>query len=521
MSGVWLGRSVRAVSGIGVVALVAAVVAGGIRTPAPQAPPVHEGTVVTVPPSAVALTCPAPLILPEGGGDKAFDPTPVAPVMTLVAAAASSAGGAVTPAAGGAAVATLSPGTSAARVNGPGGALVVSARPTDTAAQLSAAVGSVVTAGDLRGLSAASCQRPTTDAWLVGGATDLSSTAQLVIAAAGATPAEVTVSVYGPAGKVDLSADHYLVAPGAQRVVNLAAIAPEQRRVVVRVRATGGAVTTYVQDTKLDGFTPRGSDLVAPGSAPGKHQVVPGLSVVAAAVDSPLAGALRLMVPGRTGTTAHVRLLGPDGPQELPGGEQVELAPGEVTDIPLGGLPAGSYTAVVDSPRPVVAAGQVARAGAPTTLDPAPSLERAWVASSPRGLDGIVTVPGGTRGTLVVGAVGTSGSASGTLRLIGTDGRLLAERPLTVPAGSTGTWLTDTLVGTGPVVPGTQGKAVPGSAVAAVQLVPDEGAAQLAWALVADVARPDGTLISVLAPVPADDGDAQVTVRQDPRVGTP
>jgi hypothetical protein len=517
---VWLGRAARTVSGIGVLALVGVVVAAGMRLPAVTPGAADEGTVVDVPPSTVALTCPAPLILPEGGGDKAFDPTPVAPVMSLVAAAASSAGGSVAPAAGGAAKATLAPGSSVARVDGVDAALVVRADPSDRAAQVGASAGSVVTAGDLRGLSAASCQRPTTDAWLVGGATDLSSTAQLVISAAGATPAEVTVTVYGPSGKVDLSADHYLVAPGAQRVVVLGAVAPEQRRIAVHVRATGGAVTAYLQDSALDGFTPQGADLVVPGAAPAKRQVVPGLSVVGAGVDSPLAGSLRLVVPGSRPTTAHVQLLGPHGLAELPGAQDVDLAPGEVTDVPLGGLPVGAYTAVIEADRPVLAAGLIARAGAATAVDPTPSLERAWVASSPVGLDGIAVIPGGTRGTLVTAAVGASGEATGTMRVIGADGRVLAERVVRIPAGTTGAWLADTLVGQGPLVPGTAGQPLAAGTVTAIQLVPDEGPARLAWALVADVARPDGALVSVLTPVPAEEDDRAVTVRHDPRVGT-
>lgn len=517
---IWLGRAVRAVSGLGVLALVGAVVAGGLRLPEQDAVAADDGTVVDVPPSAVSLTCPGPLILPEAGGDAAFDPTPVAPVISLVAAATSSGGGTVTAASGGHALATLVAGSSAARVDGPTAPLVVRAEPTDQAARVGASVGSIVTAGDLRGLSAASCQRPTTDAWLVGGATDLSSTAQLVIAAAGATPAEVTVTVYGPSGKVELSANHYLVAPGAQRVVVLGSVAPEQRRVAVRVTATGGAVTAYLQDSALDGFTPQGTDLVVPGAEPAKRQVVAGLSVVDAGVDSPLAGALRLMVTGKKATTAHIRLLGPDGEQDLPGAQDVDLAPGEVTDVPLGGLPAGAYTAVIDADRAIVASGVVARAGSATAVDPTVSMERAWVASSVPGTSGVVAVPGGTRGTLVATAVGASGSATGTLRLVGTDGRVVAERPVTIPAGTTGAWVVDTLVGAGALTPDTQGAATPGVTVTGVELVPDDGPTTLVWSLVADVARPDGTLLSVLTPVPADTGTTAVTVRQDPRVGT-
>ena len=113
-----------------------------------------------------------------------------------------------------------------------------------------------------------------------------------------------------------------------------------------------------------------------------------------------------------------------------------------------------------------------------------------------------------------------SGDATGTLRVIGTDGRVLAERTVRVPAGTTGAWPADTLVGEGPLVAGTAGTPVAAGTVTAVELVPDDGPARLAWALVAELARPDGVLVSVLAPVPAEEDDRAVTVRHDPRVGT-
>jgi len=520
----WMGRATRTASGVGVLAAVALVVAGGVRLPDVGAGPVSQPARVDVAPSAVTLTCPSPLILPTAEGDKAFDPVPVQPVTSVAAVAASSGGTTVAPAAGGDVLAALAAGGAVAQVPGVSTSLAVTAAPTTgsepEAARVAASFGSIVTAGDLRGLSAASCQRPTTDAWLVGGATDLSSTDQLVLSAAGATPAEVDVTVYGPSGKVDVTAEHYVVAPGASKVVVLGAVAAEQRRVAVRVRATGGAVTAYVQDSALDGFTPRGTDLVVPGAGPARKQVIPGLSLVAAGVDSPLAGAVRLLVTGSKAATAHIHLYGPAGEEDLGGAQDVALAPGEVTDVPLGGVPTGSYTAVVTSDRPVVASGLAARAGAATSVDPNPSTERAWVPSSPAGTSGIVAVPVGTRGTLVATAVGSSGTATGTLRAIGTDGRVLSERQVNVPAGTTGAWLTDALVGTGPIAAGTPGAATPGVRVAGVELVPDDGKVRLAWALVADVPRPDGDLFSVLSPVPAVADEAAVSVRHDPRLGT-
>ncbi|MEK8228056.1 DUF5719 family protein [Oerskovia sp. M15] len=67
--------------------------------------------------------------------------------------------------------------------------------PVDT--RIAASVGSTTTAGDLRGLAAASCTAPDISQWLVGGSTEVGSSAQLVLQNPGRTPATVRLSVWG------------------------------------------------------------------------------------------------------------------------------------------------------------------------------------------------------------------------------------------------------------------------------------------------------------------------------------
>ncbi|NUU16818.1 hypothetical protein HP550_06085 [Cellulomonas humilata] len=536
---VWLGRTARAASGLAVLGLTAAIVAGARLpegTSGTSVPPAQ----ISVPASVSTLVCAGPLIQPDdtGRGDSAFDPTPVDPVTTVTAVTS------VPDADGGSAAVvgsldrssatgTLDAGGDSAVVTGVAGPQVVRAEPGAAApARVAATSAGLVTAGDLRGLSAASCQQPTADAWLLGGATDLSSTAQLVLDNAGSTPAEITLELWGPSGPVDLTGERYLVAPGASRMVVLGGIAAEQRRLAVHVSATGGRVGVHVQDSAIDGFTPAGTDLVVPGAAPARRQVVPGVSVSASAVGDVTASALRLLVPGTVGTTARVTLLGPGGVTELPGADEVVLVPGEVTDVPLGGLPAGAYTAVVDAGEPVVASAVVTRTGAVGELDDVPSVERAWAASTAVGRSGVVAVPTGTLGTLVVGAVSSDadpsadGVATGSVRLLGADGVVLAERSLRLDAGTTGAWSVDDLAtGTGAIVaPDPAVVPVPPATLAGVvgvDLVTDEGSTvALVWALVAAVDQPDGVLVSVLDPVPVPRLTADVAVREDPRLGT-
>lgn len=535
---VWLGRTARGLSGIAVLGLTVVVVVAGARFPGADEADVPP-TKVAVPPAATTLVCPGPLIQPDdtGRGDSAFDPTPVDPVTTVTAVtsvpdADGSAAGTVGPLDRSATTATLDAGGGSAVVTGVAGPQVVRAEPGAAPARVAAASAGLVTAGDLRGLSAASCQQPVAAAWLLGGATDLSSTAQLVLDNAGSTPAEVTIEIWGPSGPVDLTGERFLVAPGTERVVVLGGIAAEQRRLAVHVSATGGRVAAHVQDSAIDGFTPAGTDLVVPGAAPSKRQVVPGVAVVASAVGDATAPALRLLVPGDFGTTAHVTLLGPAGVTELPGADSVALAPGEVTDVPLGGLPAGAYTAIVDADRPVLAAAVVTRPGSIGELDDVPSTERAWAASTAVGRSGVVAVPTGTRGILVIGAVSshldptTGRDATGTLRLLGAGGTVLVERDVRLSAGTTGAWNVESLAaGTGDVVildPAAPADVPPPiGKVVGVDLVTDDGAdVALAWALVSEVTQADGILVSVLDPVAVPRTTPDVAVREDARLGT-
>jgi len=338
-----------------------------------------------------------------------------------------------------------------------------------------------------------------------------------VVANPGATAAQVSVDLYGPSGPVDLAgAAGFLVAPGAQKVLLLAGVAAEQSRIVVHVSSAGGLITSWVQDNRLDGFTPAGTDLVSAGTVPATRQVVGGIVVGRSAIDTPNVAQLRLLVPGKAGATATISLLGPRGPVELPGADVVDLAGGEVTDVSLGGLPAGAYTAVVDTSVPVVAAAMITRTGQPGELDDVPTLERAWGASAVPGISGVVALPARVTGTVLLTGVGAlaggtgSSPATGTLRTFAADGELLGERAVTVPAGKTVAIALTARAGD-PEIGG----------VALVLPTGPTGRAALSWTLLASVAAADGELVSVIAPVPAATAVPSVDVREVRTLGLP
>ncbi|MBU4214650.1 MAG: hypothetical protein KJ792_08350 [Actinobacteria bacterium] len=512
----WLGRLGRAGTALAVLAVTVAVVGAGIRQPSATAHGVPDPT-AHVPASATTLVCPGTVQLPEGARSTGseFDAVPVTPrTSTETVTVGSDAGAALVRRLDGTAAGALAAGGASLRLNDVATATVVRADAGSSGAtQVAAASMTVTTAGDLRGLSGASCQPASAQSWLVGGATSVGATARLVLVNPGSTAAEVTWQVWGAAGPVDLTNDRALVAPGAQQVVDLAAVAGEQRALVVQVSVSGGQVSAHLQDDLLNGFTAAGTDLVVPGSGPAARQIVPGLVVGSSAVGDSSQPVLRLLSPDMD-TTARISLLGSGGPVELPGADSVDLSAGQVVDVPLGGLPADRYTVVVDADAPFVASAAFSRVGAAGELDDTARVDRALAASTPVG-DGLVAVPVGTASTLVIGAVGdgaqvaTDVSAAGQVEVIGTDGRVLVTHQLSVDAGTTGAWSIDDLAPAGS-----------GSKVAAVRLVTSSGSgASLAWALVSTLTQADGELVSLLDPVRVDGAAAMVPVRQDPALG--
>ncbi|WP_166436034.1 DUF5719 family protein [Cellulomonas shaoxiangyii] len=506
------GRAARVAGGLAVLALTAGAVGAGARMGAADAVPL-AATAVEAPPTPTTLACVGTLQPPaeREREDAAFDPTPVEPSTAVDAVVAAGPGAGAVQVLGPGTDGTdrLTPGGGALRVDGLGAPVVVRGEPAGTAPVLAAATTSLVTAGDQRGLAAASCVQPGVDVWLVGGATTVGATATLVLTNPGLTTAEVTLAVWGRNGPVEPTTDRHVVAPGATEVVDLGGAAAEQRGLVLQVSAAGGQVAAHVQDTAVEGFTPAGTDLVVPGAAPATRQLVPGVVVEESQVGAAVGPELRLLAPGDAGTSARVTLLGSDGPVALPGVDEVELAAGTVVDVPLGGLPAGAWTVVVDADEPVVAAAVTTRTGTAGELDDRPRVERAWSAATAADAHGAVALPSGVGATLVVGAVAdgpdptATGEGRARLRVLDEDGRELSAHDVTVDAGTTGSWPVADLVD--------------GARAAAGLELEVLGGAHVVWAVGLQLDQEDGPLVSVLEPVPVRDAAATLRVREDGR----
>lgn len=543
----------RTASGVTVLAIAGAAAAAGTIGDAPE-PVAVDPVLVEVQPPPTELVCPGPVRLPTEQDadaslafDPAFDPAPSVSRARLAAVSVAPVpGGDGRPAAGG--LRTLGESIdSATPFEAAGSGSDVSGvgqeRDLDQATVLRAGgagdrpawvAGAVVvhTAdGDLRGSAAASCQRPSTEAWLVGGGTRLGSSARLVLQNPGRTPATVEITLWGPNGAVEVTgAPQYLVPAGTERALLLEGVAAEQQRVVVKVTATGGQVTAYLQDGRLRGFVPDGVDYVVAGQAPGLRQVVPGVAVADGDDVSSEGGVpdgrgtvLRLLAPDE-GTTAEVAFVGSEGIVELPGAQSVPLETGVVTDVPLGDLPPDVYTVVVTAEQPVVAGAMIVRraSGAGDVAPDELPAERAWVASASVGTEGPLAVPPGSGARLlvaVVPATGTDGSGSFdgsgvddaavpdptgadvTIEVIGTDGSTLVEHEERVATGRV------TLLNPADLVPGGDA----GDVVGVVLRTDDP---RVAWSAV--LGSPSATtadFVSVLIPVPPAPDQPTVPVR--------
>ncbi|MHA7282175.1 DUF5719 family protein [Arthrobacter sp. TMS2-4] len=332
------------------------------------------------------------------------------------------------------------------------------------------------TDGDLRGLAATACQVPSNELWLLGAATTVGQSSILALTNPTSTPASVSLELHGPDGPIEAAGTRdAVVAPGETRRIVLAALAGNHAQVAVHVRSDGGRVSGVIQQSVLRGLTPGGVDVLSPGAPAGLTQVVPGVVVQDPARriheqkgDGSAAPALQVLVPGASDAVLDVRVFGPDGEIDLPGGGVVRAAAGAVTSVPLAALPEGSYTVAVTSDVSVVAAARLTRGiGTPGPVDlaGAPSAVRL-------GSDHVVALAEGVETSLVLGA--PSGRGEITLTPVLADGALgepvvigiAGGTSVTVPSSSLGRSPVAVLVdATGDPVYGAQVSTLPGKKI--------------------------------------------------------
>ncbi|WP_125610622.1 DUF5719 family protein [Specibacter cremeus] len=440
-------------------AVAAAMVVPGATATADVAP-----SPVVLPVGATVANCPGPTQLLSGdvtGTDPQFAPGSSGTTSQLAALVLSTGAG-VLP---GTVLSALGAGSSAVPLATLAAAPADGAAPPPPAAQRAAFLGSQAVAaptvlsgqpvggqrattggavtvaakdGDLRGLAAANCQQSANDLWISGASTTVGRTAVLNLVNSSQTAATVSLDLFGAKGPVQAPGARGLLVPaGKSRAVVLAGLAPDQASLSVHVKSSGGPVTATIQQSVLRGLTPGGVDFLQPGAAPSATAVVTGVRVAdpAAAAkaygqDDYAAPALTVTVPGASDAVVSVKVYGANGQQALANGGVLTAKAGSVTELPLTGLPAGTYALALESDSSITASVRVVN-----TAKPGEPMDFAVVPATNRiGDGGLVMLPKDTASTLTFGVA--AGQAVVSLVPVTDTGVLQPARKVTVNGGT-------------------------------------------------------------------------------------
>jgi hypothetical protein len=243
--------------------------------------------------------------------------------------------------------------------------LFAPAPTTDADPQIAGVQSQKITTESISGLATAACGEASTDAWLVGGSTQTGRTTLLFLANPTEVTANVTVTVLGENGWVSgPGSSGIVVEPASQRIVSLAALAPNVGNPVVRVTSTGGQVVPTLQQSVVRTLLPDGVELIAQGASPSVRLVIPGIRL--SGMDSQHASeggmvtsdgepAVRVGVPGEQDAVVTVTAYGVSG---KPVAVKSNIPAGRVVELPFDSLDDGVYTLVVSATQPVVAAAR-------------------------------------------------------------------------------------------------------------------------------------------------------------------
>lgn len=293
--------------------------------------------------------------------------------------------------------------------------------------------------GDLAGLSAAGCSAPAAESWITGATTTAGSTAILHLTNPSASVTQVDIDLRGSEGRIETpNLDAIAIAPGEAKSFVLAAYAPNEKSLALKIVASGGKINAIIQQSTLRGLVPGGVDYLVAGTPAANQQVIPGLvlqdPVLAGELAKPAANAdaiaeLHVAATSSEGATVKVKALGANGEVAIPGGGELVVSSNSTARLPLTGMPAGNYTLVLESDSAISAGAKMVRG---TKANEA--MDMAWAASASRiGNEHLVPLPEFGSARLVLNA--PADEASITLRPLGKDGKLGAEKKIEL-AGS-------------------------------------------------------------------------------------
>jgi hypothetical protein len=409
------------VVGVGAVAVVLA----SAVIPAPTLGAAPEAIAVTPVPTTQQLACAGSVLrLGSATGENATSTTPLGTPSTTRGATE-----------GEATIAVLD--TPDGGNKGIGAPSIVSAVGENSTSRLAGAQSQYVSLGDFRGLAASTCSRPSSDVWLVGGATTTGRTTLLTLSNGGTLASTVTLELWGDEGRIDAPGTSGIVVPArSQRVLSMAGFAPGRTAIAVHLTSHGGPIGANLQQSIVRGIDPGGVEILGPVATPATMTVIPGVVVTGSTVVETnlgragyddLSTIVRAMAAGGAATTATVSIV-PETPGLDGASFEMDLPADTVVDVPVEGLGDGSYTVVVTAEEPVVAAVRTS-----AMLDAAlgGTTDVAWFIAAPAlAADGFLAIAPGPTPQLHIANPGT---ATAKLSVHERGG---ATSTVTVPAGS-------------------------------------------------------------------------------------
>ncbi|MGC5628433.1 DUF5719 family protein [Georgenia sp. Z1344] len=367
-------------------------------------------------------------------------------------------------------------------------------------------------AGDLRGIAAATCQAPAASAWLVGGSTELGSTALLSLTNAGPVPVTADVTVHTAVGIVDAPALSDVVVPPRSTVQLPVEASVESPAIALRVDGRGGRLAASLEDLRTQGLASAGLDVVTAGTGPAGEVHVPVVEVAPGGT-----AAVRLVNPADEVVTASLDLTTEDGWTPLGGAQDVVLDPGVVLDVPLTGVAEGVHGVRVRTDGAVAASAVTTQEGASPEGSGDLAVDLAWTAAAEPASSAVHVLPGGALGVRSRIAVTNPGEAP-TVVTVSDLARPGAAEEIEVTPGST--VLADAPEGATVVRVATEqadgARDDAGSDAGGEDGAPDaaDGPGVLS-AVLLDTEVPTGRLVGVLGAVPdaRESGEIDVLVR--------
>lgn len=191
----------------------------------------------------------------------------------------------------------------------------------------------------ISGLATISCKKPVTEAWMLGGKTNLGSESLLILHNPDVLSTILDMRIYGS----EAVADSTSLAPGETKVINLSRYANTDQAIGISIQSQGGRFAAWLQSKTNSGITPTGVDL----EAHNQLQTNPSLLITSQSDDLPpelKIPELTILVPESISTTISI--------SSLEGGFgdafRVELDAG-VNSVQLPDLETGSYRVTLEA----------------------------------------------------------------------------------------------------------------------------------------------------------------------------